>query len=70
MDQLPPHRCRTRQPFEPRPERYRHHSLRYPQHRGPLLPLTGRALHSLKTAPSGAVFVSWKRRSAVVGSRA
>nr|WP_234710653.1 hypothetical protein [Sinorhizobium arboris] len=44
MDQLPPHRCRAGQPFEPRSERYRHHPLRHPQHRGPLLPLTGSSI--------------------------
>nr|WP_234828112.1 hypothetical protein [Sinorhizobium fredii] len=41
MDQLPPHCRRTRRPVEPRPERYRHHPLRHPQHCGPLLPLIG-----------------------------
>nr|WP_275791091.1 hypothetical protein [Rhizobium gei] len=33
MDQLPPHRCRTRQPLEPRPFGYRDHPFRDPQHR-------------------------------------
>nr|WP_234879268.1 hypothetical protein [Sinorhizobium americanum] len=57
MDQLPPHCRRTRRPFEPRPERYRHHPLRYPQHCGPLLPLIGTKPRTSKTAPTGAVFV-------------
>nr|WP_244563652.1 hypothetical protein [Ensifer aridi] len=27
MDQLPPYRCRARQPVQPRSQRYRHHPL-------------------------------------------
>ncbi|MDK1492274.1 hypothetical protein QN219_19740 [Sinorhizobium sp. 7-81] len=52
MDELPPHRCRARQPLEPRAQRYRHYPLRYPQHCGSFLPLIGTNIQTSKTAPT------------------
>nr|WP_245181855.1 hypothetical protein [Sinorhizobium mexicanum] len=52
MDQLSPHRCRARRSLQPRAQRYRHHPLRYPQHRGPFLPLIGTNIQTSKTAPT------------------
>nr|WP_246745822.1 hypothetical protein [Ciceribacter sp. L1K22] len=41
LDQLPSYHVRAGQPVEPGPVGYRHHPLRHPQHRFPLLPLIG-----------------------------
>nr|WP_244564155.1 hypothetical protein [Rhizobium sp. RU36D] len=41
MDQLSPYPERTGQPVQPGPVGHRHHPLRNPQHRFPLLPLRG-----------------------------